>query len=107
MIFCDGGPCPIRHQCDRFLAPRPGRHKCFTEPPYNPETHHCDHFLAPFQPSPADIETRAYFLWQSLGCPQGKDLEIWAQAEASWPQHQTSPGDRPETPHPDEAQGLG
>jgi hypothetical protein len=27
------------------------------------------------------IANRAYHLWMSLGCPQGRDLELWLQAE--------------------------
>ena len=27
------------------------------------------------------IKTRAYYLWEELNKPQGKDLEIWRQAE--------------------------
>jgi hypothetical protein len=27
------------------------------------------------------IANRAYELWRSLGCPQGRDMELWLQAE--------------------------
>lgn len=38
------------------------------------------------KPSPApptwdDIARRAYSLWQQLGCPNGRDLNIWLEAE--------------------------
>ncbi|NER36359.1 MAG: DUF2934 domain-containing protein [Oscillatoria sp. SIO1A7] len=32
------------------------------------------------QPSDRDIQVRAYHIWQGLGSPEGRDLEIWLQA---------------------------
>ena len=35
----------------------------------------------PFEPAEAEIQKRAYFLWQEEGCPVGRDLEIWLAAK--------------------------
>jgi len=32
-------------------------------------------------PTHADIACRAYQIWESQGCPDGRDEEHWAQAE--------------------------
>jgi hypothetical protein len=29
----------------------------------------------------AAIETKAYYLWKAAGCPEGRDLEFWLEAE--------------------------
>lgn len=36
----------------------------------------------PFSPNPTDIAMRAYYIWQSKGCPTGQELENWLEAEA-------------------------
>jgi hypothetical protein len=38
---------------------------------------------APFQfeITKADIQQRAYELWKNSGCPNGKDVDFWCQAE--------------------------
>ncbi len=33
------------------------------------------------QPTDEQIRTRAYFLWEADGCPQGKDWEYWMMAQ--------------------------
>ena len=32
-------------------------------------------------PAPEEIAARAYALWQESGCPAGRDLDHWLQAE--------------------------
>ncbi len=34
-----------------------------------------------FEPTEADIQKCAYYLWQEEGCPVGKDLDIWLSAK--------------------------
>lgn len=32
------------------------------------------------EPTEAEIQKAAYYLWQEKGCPAGSDLEIWLEA---------------------------
>jgi hypothetical protein len=36
---------------------------------------------APYQPSPEEIQTRAFEIYVSEGCKEGNDLENWLRAE--------------------------
>jgi len=40
------------------------------------------------------IANRAYELWRALGCPEGRDLELWLQAETEIVHSDVSEGDR-------------
>jgi hypothetical protein len=59
---------------------RPDRGAVAHPPPRKSELHR-----APAHPRPAptreEIARRAYELWQRNGCPQGRDVEHWCQAE--------------------------
>ena len=33
------------------------------------------------QPTHDEISRQAYELWQNRGCPTGRDLELWLEAE--------------------------
>lgn len=36
---------------------------------------------APFEPAEEQIQHAAYYLWEELGRPAGRDLEIWLAAK--------------------------
>jgi hypothetical protein len=59
---------------------RPDRGAVAHPPPRKSELHR-----APVHPRPAptseEIARRAYELWQRNGCPHGRDVEHWCQAE--------------------------
>ncbi|MBW4493498.1 MAG: DUF2934 domain-containing protein [Oscillatoria princeps RMCB-10] len=52
----------------------------FGSPPYNFATQSCEYFWPPRPIEEADIQTRAYHIWQNQGCPEGKEEEHWLQA---------------------------
>ena len=37
--------------------------------------------IPPREITSESIASRAYSLWEQQGCPQGRDLELWLQAE--------------------------
>lgn len=42
------------------------------------------------QPTDEQIRTRAYFLWEADGCPQGRDWHYWLKAKEEL-QHRSQP----------------
>ena len=80
MTLCPGYACPIKERCYRFTRQAYGRQNYFGSVPYNFETQSCRHFMTIPQPSDRDIQVRAYHIWQGLGSPEGRDMEIWLQA---------------------------
>jgi hypothetical protein len=80
VTLCAGGDCPIKQNCHRFTAERLGRQDFFGSPPYNFATQSCEYFWPPRPIEEADIQTRAYYIWQTEGCPEGKEEEHWLQA---------------------------
>lgn len=83
MLFCTGEGCSLRSQCLRYRLIAYGRRSSFGSPPFDPGTGRCPH-LAPVSvahPDQAQIQTRAYFLWQREGQPEGRAAEHWRRAE--------------------------
>jgi hypothetical protein len=43
------------------------------------------------EPQEAEIQKAAYYLWQSKGCPEGCDLDLWLEARELL-RHRLAPG---------------
>ena len=84
MTLCGGGDCPLKARCYRFRAVAYGRQSYFGRVPFVAETGKCDSFsdIAALEPTQASIQTRAYYLWQRAGQPEGRSDELWHQARA-------------------------
>ena len=59
---------------------RPDRGAVAHPPPRKSELHRAPTHARP-APTREEIARRAYELWQRNGCPQGRDVEHWCQAE--------------------------
>ena len=83
--MCDGGNCPLRWGCRRYLAEPTGRQDFLGNPPYNPNGT-CTHFLPVRKVlrqyvSTDDIRTNAYYLSkENLSI----DKLIWRFAETDY-----------------------
>lgn len=49
--------------------------------------------LIPPDPTEAEIQHAAYFLWEAEGCPVGRDVEIWFEAKERL-KHRAAPRER-------------
>ena len=81
MLYCHGGPCPIRTECYRHTQPSPGR-DAFASLPYDPATGTCDRFESNL-PDVALIRETAYHIWLRAGCPENRANEHWDAAYRS------------------------
>lgn len=81
VTMCPGGDCPLKQDCYRFRAEPLGRQDYFGSPPYDFTSQSCEYFWPPRPILDADIQTRAYYIWQREGCPEGKAGEHWLQAK--------------------------
>jgi hypothetical protein len=52
------------------------------------------------------ISERAYFLWQREGCPHGKDMDHWLQAEQDMEQQQGGSEAKPKAPQAAQAEAA-
>ncbi len=79
---CPGGQCPLRDDCYRFRAVAYGRYDALGTPPYDRATGACEHHLplSRYEPTEADLRTRAYHLWQRRGAPEGNPELDWSAA---------------------------
>jgi len=80
ITMCPGKSCPIKQNCYRFTAEILGRQDFFVEAPYSFSDDYCRYFISN-RPDENTIRMKAYFIWQSMGYPDGKALEHWLQAE--------------------------
>jgi hypothetical protein len=80
ITLCLGKNCPIKQNCYRFTAKIPGRKNFFTNIPYNVTTDSCENLIGN-HPSENKIRLKADQIWQQMGCPNGKSVECWLQAE--------------------------
>ncbi|MGB3755370.1 MAG: DUF2934 domain-containing protein [Rivularia sp. (in: cyanobacteria)] len=80
ITLCLGKNCPIKQSCYRFTAKIPGKKNFFARIPYNFTTNSCEHLIGN-RPDEDKIRLKAYQIWQQMGCPNGKSLECWLQAE--------------------------
>lgn len=81
--MCPGKDCPVRQNCRRFTAKILGRQDFFAQAPYNFTTNSCEYFIRN-RADEAQIRLRAYEIWQKMGCPDGKSVEHWLQAEKDY-----------------------
>ena len=80
ITLCPGKNCPIQQSCYRFTAKIPGRKNFFARIPYNFNTNSCEHLIGN-RPDENQIGLKADQIWQQMGCPNGKSVECWLQAE--------------------------
>jgi hypothetical protein len=78
--LCRGGECPLQNACRRKLQPIYGRQDFFGIPPYSTERSSCEYFTD-VRPTIEEIRTEAYFRWKNAGCPEGRALSFWYEAE--------------------------
>lgn len=87
ILRCPGGGCPLRERCLRFRAIAYGRHDAFGSPPWSEAEQACANFedLARHEPTDAQIEVRAYHLWEREGRPTGSaDAHYHAARAQLW-----------------------
>ncbi|MBL7816779.1 MAG: DUF2934 domain-containing protein [Saprospiraceae bacterium] len=78
--MCSGGHCPQKDSCLRFTGAVYGRQDFFVVPPYSPVTEECVYYLDD-RPTENAIRKQANKLWKHDGCPEGKEMDYWMQAE--------------------------
>ncbi len=82
ITMCPGEGCPLRDRCYRARAVPLARQDWLGSAPYNSTTNRCELFwdLSSLAPNEATIRDRAYAIWQSEGCPEGRSDAHWQQA---------------------------
>lgn len=80
--MCPGEGCPLRDRCYRARAVPLARQDWLGSAPYNATTNRCELFwdLDSLAPNETSIRDRAYAIWQSEGCPEGRAESHWQQA---------------------------
>lgn len=84
ITMCPGGACPLRDGCFRYRAQPDARQDWFGRAPYDDAAKGCEQFwsLEAMAPDEATIRTRAYFLWERDGRPEGRADAHWRAARA-------------------------
>ncbi|PRP94597.1 DUF2934 domain-containing protein [Enhygromyxa salina] len=82
ITMCPADGCPLRADCYRHRGVPVGRQSWFTAAPYDSTSQQCAQLLPLPQVSQAQIQARAYAIWQAAGQVPGQAEQHWHQAEA-------------------------